>query len=224
MLTAAALIFSYFDLFSEGSLTDLKDSYVYIVFFDNMSITISMYFLVLFYQTCKEDLAPMRPLGKFLCIKAIIFFAFWQSVFIVIIEKLGFIDDVGIWTKTDISTGLQNFLICIEMFIISISHHYAYSYKEFHNKEKRPFLTMMMSGHIQESLEPLINNMSDSINPQHDYNDTKETLTPVVKVVGKNVVNVGKNVAHVGKNVAHVGKNVAHMPISLFKKKENENE
>ena len=36
-----------------------------------------MYFLVLFYMSVKEELAPIKPVPKFLCIKAIIFFSFW---------------------------------------------------------------------------------------------------------------------------------------------------
>jgi len=36
-----------------------------------------MYFLVLFYIVTKEELAPLRPVGKFLAVKAVVFFSFW---------------------------------------------------------------------------------------------------------------------------------------------------
>src|SRR5689334_7478920 len=60
-----------------------KKGYIYIAFLENMSITISMYFLVLFYHSIQEELAPFRPIAKFLCIKAIILFSFWYVINIV---------------------------------------------------------------------------------------------------------------------------------------------
>lgn len=43
---------------------------------NNISQFVAMYSLVLFYWATKEELAPMKPVGKFMCIKAVIFFSF----------------------------------------------------------------------------------------------------------------------------------------------------
>lgn len=38
---------------------------------------VSLYCLVLFYMAAEMRLDPFRPLPKFLCIKAVLFFSFW---------------------------------------------------------------------------------------------------------------------------------------------------
>lgn len=42
--------------------------------------------------------------------------------------SLHLIHDVGTWTKDQISTGLQDFIICLEMFLVAIAHHWVFSY------------------------------------------------------------------------------------------------
>jgi len=60
---------------------------------------------------------------------------FSQGVAIAILVNTGVIADVfGTAERTDIhsiSSSMQNFLICIEMFLAAIAHHYAFSYKAY---------------------------------------------------------------------------------------------
>lgn len=60
---------------------------------------------------------------------------FSQGVAISILVNTGIIANVfGTTEKNDIkdiSSSLQNFLICIEMFFAALAHHYAFSYKAY---------------------------------------------------------------------------------------------
>ena len=44
----------------------------------NISVSLALYALVLFYHAFVKELAPHNPLAKFLCVKGIVFFSFWQ--------------------------------------------------------------------------------------------------------------------------------------------------
>jgi hypothetical protein len=88
-----------------------------------------MYCLVMLYNATKEELAPIRPLSKFVCIKAIIFFSFWQSVLISLLVWSGVIKvnaSVTTYDEKDVAAGIQDFLICIEMLFAALAHTYAF--------------------------------------------------------------------------------------------------
>jgi Organic solute transporter Ostalpha len=130
----------------------------------------------MFYHAFKEELAPIRPLAKFLCIKAVVFLTFWQGLALNILVAVGAIKarHAGAWynclwhsdagcswaqsvcvcvcvhvhmtviglaravhcmqvneqfttyTAADVAEGLQDFLICIEMFLAALAHAYAF--------------------------------------------------------------------------------------------------
>ena len=65
------------DLYHEADFTP-EYGFLYLMISINISIAYAFMVLMTFYSTLKYRLAPFEPVGKFLCIKFVIFFAFWQ--------------------------------------------------------------------------------------------------------------------------------------------------
>ncbi|XP_001963021.3 transmembrane protein 184C isoform X2 [Drosophila ananassae] len=140
-------------------------AFPYIVVVNNISQFVAMYCLVLFYRANKEDLKPMKPIPKFLCIKAVVFFSFFQGVLLNVLVYYNIIkdifgSDVG---DTNLASLLQNFLICIEMFIAAVAHIYSFPHHPFHINSPqywnnpnhswcRAFLSMMDISDMQEDV------------------------------------------------------------------------
>lgn len=58
----------------------VQHGYLYITMIYNVSITLALYALFLFYFATKEQLRKYDPVLKFLTVKAIIFLSFWQGM------------------------------------------------------------------------------------------------------------------------------------------------
>lgn len=109
----------------------LDGVYFYSMALTNLSQVIAIYCLVLFYQACKEDLKLIQPLPKFLSIKAVVFFSFWQGMSISALVYLDVIKATPYFSADLYAKGLQDFIICIEMFFFAVVHHYIFSYEDF---------------------------------------------------------------------------------------------
>lgn len=98
----------------------------------NLSVTISLYSLAMFWVCMSEDLQPFRPVPKFLCVKLIIFASYWQGFFLSILQWLGAIpNDVPGYTPNNLAAAIQDALICCEMPLFAISHWYAFSWHDY---------------------------------------------------------------------------------------------
>lgn len=128
--TLIAMLLDLAGVYHESELS-LHYGYVYILFIMNVSIGYAFIVLASFYTAMKYKLKPYEPVGKFLCIKFVIFFAFWQSVVITGFVKIGWITGMGAYSAREVATGAQDFLICIEMFIAAVAFTYTFSYIPF---------------------------------------------------------------------------------------------
>ncbi|CAJ1934584.1 unnamed protein product [Cylindrotheca closterium] len=171
LCTAFVMILEHYDVYKEGNFTP-KGGYLYICLLTNTSQCWALYCLIIFYYATKNELAPIRPVGKFLAVKSLVFFTWWQSLGIAILYQMdliphyhsGVIDDnngMGTsnmpmtaeealafdehggnildssqqlgqeWTAEDVAKGLQDYLICVEMFAAAIVHIFVFPLSEY---------------------------------------------------------------------------------------------
>ncbi|KAM9426766.1 transmembrane protein 184C-like isoform 1-T1 [Pholidichthys leucotaenia] len=141
--TVIALICQLCGVYDEANFS-FRNAWSYLVIINNISQLFAMYCLVLLYRALREELTPIRPVGKFLCVKLVVFVSFWQAVLIAILVKVGVISDKHTWdwdSVEAVATGLQDFIICIEMFLAAIAHHYTFTYKPYVQQRRGHVLT-----------------------------------------------------------------------------------
>lgn len=88
LLGIATVIMRATNTYQEGYI-GLSSGYFWSSVVYNISITLSLYSLAMFWVCMSQDLKPFRPMPKFLCIKLIIFASYWQGFFLSILQWLG---------------------------------------------------------------------------------------------------------------------------------------
>ncbi|KAF2836788.1 DUF300-domain-containing protein [Patellaria atrata CBS 101060] len=96
-----------------------------------ISSSVALYCLVQFYWQLKEIVAPRKPALKISCVKLVIFFMFWQSVVNEILVATNLWKPSKVVRMVDIKVGIQNMLLCIEMFVFAVLHHWAFPWREY---------------------------------------------------------------------------------------------
>jgi len=155
-----AFILSLLDLYGESTF-DFASGYPYLAFITNMSQIWAMYCLILFYVRMKEELAPLRPIPKFLCVKAVVFFTFWQSVLIAGLAQMGVLHDTRNFTQAEIVGALQDFIVCLEMLFAALAHHYAFNWRQWHDEA---LLTSAVQGG-----RPMLSSLLEALNVTDVY-------------------------------------------------------
>ncbi|KAJ7968475.1 Transmembrane protein [Quillaja saponaria] len=98
----------------------------------NISVSLALYSLVVFYHVFAKELEPHKPLAKFLCIMGIVFFCFWQGVVLEILAATGFIKSHHFWLDVEhIEEAIQNVLVCMEMVVFSVLQQYAFHFAPY---------------------------------------------------------------------------------------------
>ncbi|KAG1143822.1 hypothetical protein G6F37_006633 [Rhizopus arrhizus] len=144
--------------YREGDFS-LSGSYFWITFVYNLSVSFCLWCLMVFFYATKKDLTSFRPLPKFLCVKAIIFFSFWQSVVVALLVSAGIIPEAE-----HISVAIQDFLVCIEMVPFAIAHSFSFSYEDYFDSS------------VHSARMPIRIAIQDSLGFKDVYMDTLLTL------------------------------------------------
>jgi len=131
----------------------------------NISVSLSLYSLGMFWACMSADLKPFRPLPKFLCVKLVIFASYWQGFFLSLLQAGGAIpNDVKGYTSDSLAAAIQDALICCEMPIFAISHWYAFSWHDYADPT------------ISSARMPIRFALRDAFGPRDLIEDTKETF------------------------------------------------
>ncbi|KAF8794842.1 transmembrane protein 184B-like [Argiope bruennichi] len=171
LMSVITLILQPFGKYSDGDFRP-DSGYLYITIIYNISITLALYGLVLFYFATKELLSPYEPVWKFCTIKSVIFLSFWQGVVLAILEKGGVISSIPGTSAGTVSAGYQNFLICIEMFFASLALRCAFPH------------TVYMTGFQTDgygrtvTMQSISSSLKETINPKDIMNDAIHNFHP----------------------------------------------
>ncbi|KAL4739285.1 organic solute transporter Ostalpha-domain-containing protein [Aspergillus similis] len=131
VLAIVSIIMKATDTYKEGYL-GLSSGYLWTGILYNISVTISLYSLALFWVCLHHDLAPFRPVPKFLCVKLIIFASYWQGFFLSILQWLGALPNAtGDYTPDNLAAAIQDSLTCFEMPVFAVAHWYAFSWHDY---------------------------------------------------------------------------------------------
>jgi hypothetical protein len=133
LCTFFTVVCEFFSIYGEGKF-EVYYAYPYICFFQNISVMYALYCLVLLFSAINDELrhpVDWRPLGKFLCVKGVVFFTWWQGVVIFYLKAHGIFDHVGSWSSNEVANGLIDYCVCIEMVGFAMAHSYTFSFTDY---------------------------------------------------------------------------------------------
>lgn len=101
----------------------------------NISASLSLYELAVFWKCLYKELTKFGPWPKFLCVKLIIFASYWQSILLMILQHFGVFKSHVNLKEEDMGYIYQNVLLCLEMVPFAIGHLIAFSNEPYTYKK-----------------------------------------------------------------------------------------
>lgn len=125
------LAFHWAGLYKPGDFA-LDSARFWICVINNSSVTLALYYLVAFYHATHNN-APLNagnPLPKFVAVKIVIFFAFWQQVVIEIVAAMGLVERTVKLNEDQVEVAWGDLCICLEMALVAVGHAWVFSADE----------------------------------------------------------------------------------------------
>jgi len=146
LASLAACALHFFGVYTEG-LMHPRHAYFWLTLANCVSQTWALYTLVLFYHATYKDLLHIHPFSKFLCIKGVVFFSWWQGLVIHVMVHQGLIVDTAFKRKERIAKGIQDTLVCIEMLIASFAFYVCFPASDYSGHAQKGMSKRSLSYH-----------------------------------------------------------------------------
>jgi hypothetical protein len=157
LIAALTLLLTWAGVYGDQEIKADK-AYPYIAFVYNMSYTMALYSLLLFYLGAHDLLKPYKPLLKFVLVKSVIFLTFWQSILCATLVANGTLE-----TGED-GRALQNVLICVEMIVAAPFMLFAFPSSDYAEASMSGIMTNI--GHAI-SLNDVVSDTVHQFQPQY---------------------------------------------------------
>ncbi|RVE59340.1 hypothetical protein OJAV_G00187630 [Oryzias javanicus] len=185
LMAMITVILQAYGKYKDGDF-NVAGGYLYVTIIYNVSVSLSLYALFLFYFATRGLLSPYRPVLKFFMVKSVIFLSFWQGMLLAILEKCGAIPqinspDVSVGEGT-VAAGYQNFIICIEMFFAALALRHAFTYTVYVDKslDSRGRCAPMksISSSLKETMNPgdMVQDAIHNFSPAYQQYTQQSTL------------------------------------------------
>ncbi|KAJ7984740.1 hypothetical protein DPEC_G00357900 [Dallia pectoralis] len=176
LMAMFTVVLQVFGKYRDGDF-NVNSGYLYVSIVYNISVSLSLYALFLFYFSTRHLLSPYRPLLKFFMVKSVIFLSFWQGMLLAILEKCGAIPEinspeVSVGEGT-VAAGYQNFIVCIEMFFASLALRHAFTYKVYMDKR----LDSLSQGRCAP-MKSISSSLKETMNPGDMVQDAIHNFSP----------------------------------------------
>lgn len=132
LLSIVAAILYAVGLYVPGAF-GVKSAYMWIALIMNLSVCVALFYLVVFYSLTHHVIKQHRPLAKFLAIKTVLFFIFWQSVIIAALAYLSWLpvlDTHGDDPEVSMAM-LTNVIITAEMMLLAAVNFFAFPFSQY---------------------------------------------------------------------------------------------